>query len=171
MYLHYFVIIYSWKRAGPFIWRNLNPFTQGCFVQSLVEIGPCSGSGEENVKSLRTDDRRLEKLTWPFSSGELKTCCCEPVNKPFRHHKKNKKCCICKISLCCSLRWFSAIRFRPSPYVNILTILFSLLKLLHKLGLRVWLKTVKISDFFKNHCSKEESFYINCEIHGPMEKG
>ena len=42
MYLHYFVIISPWKRAGPFIWTNLNPlaFTQGCFVPSLVEIGP-----------------------------------------------------------------------------------------------------------------------------------
>ena len=37
MYFHYFVIIYPWKRAGPFIWIN---FTQGCFVPSLVEIGP-----------------------------------------------------------------------------------------------------------------------------------
>ena len=25
MYFRYFVIIYPWKRAGPFIWTNLNP--------------------------------------------------------------------------------------------------------------------------------------------------
>ena len=25
MYFHYFVIISPWKRAGPFIWTNLNP--------------------------------------------------------------------------------------------------------------------------------------------------
>ena len=39
MYFHYFVIISPWKRAGPFIWTNLNPFTQGCFLPSLVVIG------------------------------------------------------------------------------------------------------------------------------------
>ena len=36
-----FQIISPWKRAWPFIWTNLKiPFTQGCFVPSLVEIGP-----------------------------------------------------------------------------------------------------------------------------------
>ena len=25
MYFHYFVIISTWKRAGPFVWTNLNP--------------------------------------------------------------------------------------------------------------------------------------------------
>ena len=40
MYFHYFVIISPWKRAGSFIWTNLNPFTQRCFEPSLVEIGP-----------------------------------------------------------------------------------------------------------------------------------
>ena len=40
MHFRYFVIISPWKRAGPFIWTNLNPLTQGCFVPSLVEIGP-----------------------------------------------------------------------------------------------------------------------------------
>ena len=40
MYFRYLVIISPWKRAEPFIWMNLNPFSQGCFVPSLVEIGP-----------------------------------------------------------------------------------------------------------------------------------
>ena len=39
MYFHYFVIISPWKRAGSFIWTTWIPFTQGCFVPSLVEIG------------------------------------------------------------------------------------------------------------------------------------
>ena len=26
-------------KAMPFIWKHLNPLTQGCFVPSLVEIG------------------------------------------------------------------------------------------------------------------------------------
>ena len=37
MYFPYFVIIFHWKRAGPLLWI---PLTQGCFVASLVEIGP-----------------------------------------------------------------------------------------------------------------------------------
>ena len=39
MYFRYFIIISPWKRAGSFIWTNLNPYTQGCFVPSLVENG------------------------------------------------------------------------------------------------------------------------------------
>ena len=40
MYFRYFVIISPWKRTGPFIWTNLNPFNQGCIVPCLVENGP-----------------------------------------------------------------------------------------------------------------------------------
>ena len=36
----YFIIISPWKRVWPFTWKNLNPTTQGCFLPSLVEIGP-----------------------------------------------------------------------------------------------------------------------------------
>ena len=32
------VIISPWKKALPFIWTNLNPFTQGYFAPSLFEI-------------------------------------------------------------------------------------------------------------------------------------
>ena len=39
MYFHYFVIISPWKRAGPSFEQTWIPFTQGCFVPSLVEIG------------------------------------------------------------------------------------------------------------------------------------
>ena len=62
MYFHYFVIISPWKRAGPSFEQTWIPFTQGCFVPSLVEIGPVVLETEdENVKSLQTDgqtDRR-----------------------------------------------------------------------------------------------------------------
>ena len=37
MYFAIFVISSPWKRARPFIWIY---FTQGCFVLSLVKIGP-----------------------------------------------------------------------------------------------------------------------------------
>ena len=40
MFFCYFVIIPPpWKRVGPCIWTNLNLFTQGCIVPSLVEFG------------------------------------------------------------------------------------------------------------------------------------
>ena len=39
MYFRYFVTISSFKKAWPFVW-NLNPFIQGCFLPSLVDIGP-----------------------------------------------------------------------------------------------------------------------------------
>ena len=42
MYFRYFVIIFPWKRVGPFIWTNFNTFefTEESFVPSLFEIGP-----------------------------------------------------------------------------------------------------------------------------------
>ena len=40
MYFHYFIIISPLKRTGPFNWKTWIPFTQGCFVPSLVEIDP-----------------------------------------------------------------------------------------------------------------------------------
>ena len=39
MYIRFFVIISPFKRAGPFVWTHLNPFTQASIVQSFVEIG------------------------------------------------------------------------------------------------------------------------------------
>ena len=39
MFFHHFVIISTWKRAGPFIWTNLNPLHPRMLVPSLVEIG------------------------------------------------------------------------------------------------------------------------------------
>ena len=40
MYICYFVIISPWKRAGPFIWTNLNPLHPRMHCDKLVEIGP-----------------------------------------------------------------------------------------------------------------------------------
>ena len=80
MYFHYFVIISPWKRAGPFIWINLNPLHPRMLCAKFDWNWP-SGSGEEdeNVKSLQRQRRRRtmdkfwsEKLTWAFGSGELK---------------------------------------------------------------------------------------------------
>ena len=39
MYFLYFVIISPGKRRGPSFEQTWIPFTQGCFVPSLVEIG------------------------------------------------------------------------------------------------------------------------------------
>ena len=67
MYFHYFRIISPWKRAGPFIWTNVNPLHPGIFCAKFGWNWP-SGSGEEDeiVKSLQTDrltDRRTDKRT------------------------------------------------------------------------------------------------------------
>ena len=40
MYFRYFVIISPWKEQGPSFEQNCIPFTQGCIVPGLVEIGP-----------------------------------------------------------------------------------------------------------------------------------
>ena len=40
MYFYHFVIISPLKGRGPLFKKNLIPFTQWCFVLSLVEIGP-----------------------------------------------------------------------------------------------------------------------------------
>ena len=73
-----------WKRAGPFIWRNLNLLHPRMLCAKFGWNWP-SGSWEEvkNRESLQTDrqtDRQTddgrkgsEKLSWAFSSGELKT--------------------------------------------------------------------------------------------------
>ena len=39
MYFRYFVIISPWKRAGPSSAQTWIPFTQGCLLSNLVEIG------------------------------------------------------------------------------------------------------------------------------------
>ena len=64
MYFRFFVIICPWKRAWSFIWtlNSLHP-------SSFIEIGTVV---LENVKSVQKEDRWSEKLTWAFSSGELK---------------------------------------------------------------------------------------------------
>ena len=58
------------------------PFTQGCFVPSLVEIGPVVlekkmkmwkvYENDDGQRRRTTDKFWSEKLTWAFGSGELK---------------------------------------------------------------------------------------------------
>ena len=137
MYFRYFVFISPWKRAGPFIWTNLNPlhprmlcakfdwkwvggsgeedfsnivnvfslfrnyfpfgigwgpsfeqtwipFTQGCYVPSLVELAQwfwrrrwkCEKFTTTPTTTMTTttvtDKFWSEKLAWAFGSGELK---------------------------------------------------------------------------------------------------
>ena len=40
MYFHYFIIIFPLERAGLSFEHTYIPFTQGCFVPSLVKTGP-----------------------------------------------------------------------------------------------------------------------------------
>ena len=51
MYFHYFVIISPWKRAGPFIWTNLNPLHPRMLCIKFGWNWP-SGSGEEHFYKL-----------------------------------------------------------------------------------------------------------------------
>ena len=79
MYFRNFVIISHLKRAGSFIWTNLNPLYPRMLCAKFGWNWPsCSEEEDENVKSSRQRRRRTadkfwsEKLTRVFSSGELK---------------------------------------------------------------------------------------------------
>ena len=78
MFFRNFVIISPWKSAWPFIWTNLNPFSLGCFVLSLVEISPVVLEKKKKCEKLRRQRRRRttdilwsEELSWAFGSGKL----------------------------------------------------------------------------------------------------
>ena len=81
----YFAIISTSKRAWPFIWTNMNCLWPRMLCAKFGWIGQWPVVSWEEIekckkKSLKikgqtdgqTDDRRLEKLTCSFSSGELK---------------------------------------------------------------------------------------------------
>ena len=85
IYFYHFPIISPLGRVWPIIWITWIPFTQGYFVPSLVEIDLEEKMKMWKVYSKQTnrqtdcgrtdrwkDDRWSEKLTWAFSSGELK---------------------------------------------------------------------------------------------------
>ena len=61
IYFGYFFIISPWKRTGPFIWTNLNPFAQGYIVPSFVEIGPVVLEKKSKIgKVYRRTDRQTD---------------------------------------------------------------------------------------------------------------
>jgi hypothetical protein len=83
MYFYSFAIISPWRGAIQFLWTNLNPLhSRMICAKSGYNWSSDSGEEVENVKVYRqTDGRtdrrtpdngRSEKLTWAFSSGELK---------------------------------------------------------------------------------------------------
>ena len=53
MYFCYFVIFTPGKEQGSSFEQTWIPFTQGCFVPSLVEIDSVNSGEDVNVKSLR----------------------------------------------------------------------------------------------------------------------
>ena len=63
MYFHYFITIFPWKRAGPFIWSTWIPFTHGCFVPSLVEIGSVVLQKMKMWKVYKKTDRQTDRQT------------------------------------------------------------------------------------------------------------
>ena len=76
MHFRYFVIISPWEKTWPFIWTNLNPLHPKMRCAKFSWNRLCSsGEGFENMKftdGQQTNDRRSEKLTWPFSSEKPK---------------------------------------------------------------------------------------------------
>ena len=61
MYFCYFVIIPPWKRAGPFIWTNLNPLHPRMLCAKFGWNWPSSsGVKDENVKSLQMDRQTID---------------------------------------------------------------------------------------------------------------
>ena len=73
MYFRHFVIISPWKRAGPFIWTNLNPLHPRMLCAKFDWNWP-SGSGEdENVKSLQTDRQTDGRTDRRRTTGDQKS--------------------------------------------------------------------------------------------------
>ena len=90
MYFCYFIIISPWKSAGPIMWTNLNPLHPRMLCAMFgwnwlrgfwIRRWKCEKftDGRMDRQTDRRTDRRTEgqwttdKLTWAFSSGELKT--------------------------------------------------------------------------------------------------
>ena len=79
---HYFIIssISPLKRVWPFIWTNFKSLHPRMLCAKLSWNWSASREKDENMKRLqtdgqtdrRTDNRRSKKLTWAFSSGEIK---------------------------------------------------------------------------------------------------
>ena len=78
------------KKAGSFFWTNLNPLHprmlcakfgwnwlsgSGEEVENKYTDRPKDGRTDGRTNRQMTDDRRSEKLTWGFSSGELNEHC------------------------------------------------------------------------------------------------
>ena len=81
MYFRYFVMISPLKKVGLFIWTKLeSPYYDNTRIICAMFGWNCtsdSGDDENEKKTLQTDGRttdnwRSEKLTWVYSSDELK---------------------------------------------------------------------------------------------------
>ena len=80
IYFHYFVFIFPWNMAWPFIWTNMISHHRRMLCAKFGWNWPVVL--EKKMKMWKvyrrtdgrtTDIRRSEKLTWAFSSGEIKT--------------------------------------------------------------------------------------------------
>ena len=85
-YFHYFVIFSPWKKAGPSFEQTWIPFTQGCFVPSLIKIGPVVLEKEMKMRKvyrLTTDGGwqtiRIAHLSFQFRWAKNH----QPVNRSF----------------------------------------------------------------------------------------
>ena len=108
MYLRYFIIISPWKRAGPFIWTNMNPLRPRMLCAKFGWNWP-SGFEDENVKSLQrdgqtdgqTDDGRqvIRKAHLSFQLRWAKNCI--PFTQVCFPRKDNRK----MVKKWCLIKW------------------------------------------------------------------
>ena len=61
MYFCYFVIISLWKRAGPFIWTNLNPLHPRMLCVKFGWNWPSGFGEDENAKILQQPQQRRQQ--------------------------------------------------------------------------------------------------------------
>ena len=88
------------KGNGPLFDQKWIPFYQGCIMPSLLKIGPVVLEKKSKIGQVyrqtdrqtngQTDDRQSEKLTWAFSSGELRKRNCTSKVRPFFLYNTNR---------------------------------------------------------------------------------
>ena len=120
------------KECGPSFEQTWIPLIQEHFVPSLVEIGPkalekmkmwkvcrqTDGQRDIQMDGWKTDIRPSEKVTWNFSSGELKTTENMKDKKPITQHictRRTVGWCIPIDNICTSRTVGWCIPFRH-PY-------------------------------------------------------
>ena len=117
--MHFCHFVSLGKGRGPSFEQTCLPFTQGCFVPSLVEIGPELLEKKMKMWKVYDNDGQQtnfwsEKLTWAFGSGELKKSESSCRNYQIRLRSPSSSVFLHHISCCMPtsliLEWNSSTR-------------------------------------------------------------